>query len=50
MASPGHLTMPRSTGPQFYSMKPIIIMQNGAMATSFVKKRFLSKPHISTFF
>ena len=38
MASPGHLTMPRSSGPQFYPMKPIIIMQNGAMATRFVKK------------
>ena len=48
MASPRYLTMPRSTRSQFYPMKAITIMQNGAMATSFVQKWFLSQPHKST--
>ena len=44
MASPGHLTMPRSSGLQFCSMDAIQIMQNGAMKSSFVKKGFFWKP------
>ena len=43
MGSPGHLTMPRSTGAQFCSMEAIKIMHKGAMTISFVQKWFLCR-------